>query len=157
MRPPALALLLACVLALTCGGLVSCQRQEAVSPGIAMAVQYYDTSLNYIEVPTLVPPEGGELDEAASSINRDLEALVQEYAWIQDSPSEARDYASQQCIFYPAETDRYLNLVFYQNDGSHGGSGDIRTWCYDKEEHALVTVQQALARRTCSAPAWTSM
>ena len=144
MRPPALALLLACVLALTCGGLVSCQRQEAVSPGIAMAVQYYDTSLNYIEVPTLVPPEGGELDEAASSINRDLEALVQEYAWIQDSPSEARDYASQQCIFYPAETDRYLNLVFYQNDGSHGGSGDIRTWCYDKEEHALVTVQQAL-------------
>ena len=153
-RPPLLLFILACALALLCGGLVSCQPAAGGSasgtgentaptagPGIAMAIQYYDTSLNYIEVPTLVPPEGGELDEAASSINRDLEALAQEYAWIQDSPSEVQDYASQQCIFYPAETDRYLNLVLYQNDG---GSVDIRTWCYDKEGHALVTVQQAL-------------
>ena len=50
-----------------------------------MAIQYYDTSLNYIEVPTLVPPEGGELNEAEASINRDLEQLAQEYAWVQDS------------------------------------------------------------------------
>ena len=156
-RPPALLLALSCALALTCGGLVSCQSATGGSasdtgedtppitgPGIAMAIQYYDTSLNYIEVPTLVPPDGGELDEAASSINQDLEQLAQEYAWVQDSPGEETVYTSQQCLFYPAETDRYLNLVLYQNDGSYGSSGGIRTWCYDKEEQTLVTTQQAL-------------
>ena len=156
-RPPALLLALSCALALTCGGLVSCQSAAGGSasdtgedtppitgPGIAMAIQYYDTSLNYIEVPTLVPPDGGELDEAASSINQDLEQLAQEYAWVQDSPGEETVYTSQQCLFYPAETDRYLNLVLYQNDGSYGSSGGIRTWCYDKEEQTLVTTQQAL-------------
>lgn len=156
-RPPALLLALSCALALTCGGLVSCQSAAGGSasdtgedtppitgPGIAMAIQYYDTSLNYIEVPTLVPPDGGELDEAASSINQDLELLAQEYAWVQDSPGEETVYTSQQCLFYPAETDRYLNLVLYQNDGSYGSSGGIRTWCYDKEEQTLVTTQQAL-------------
>ena len=176
-RPPILLLALACALALLCGGLVSCQPPAGGSasdisedtaptagPGIAMAIQYYDTSLNYIEVPTLVPPEGEELDEAAASINQDLEQLAQEYAWVQDSSGEEAVYTSQQCIFYPAETDRYLNLVLYQNDGSYGSSGDIHTWCYDKEEQTLVTTQQALElagwpglRRTCSAPAWTSM
>ena len=156
-RPPALLLALACALALLCGGLVSCQPPAGGSasdisedtaptagPGIAMAIQYYDTSLNYIEVPTLVPPEGEELDEAAASINQDLEQLAQEYAWVQDSSGEEAVYTSQQCIFYPAETDRYLNLVLYQNDGSYGSSGDIHTWCYDKEEQTLVTTQQAL-------------
>lgn len=152
-RPPILLLALACALALLCGGLVSCQPVQGPSggstsltagPEIAMAIQYYDTSLNYIEVPTLVPPEGGELDEASASINQDLEQLAQEYAWVQDSPVEEAVYTSQQCIFYPAETDRYLNLVLYQNDGSYGSSGDIHTWCYDKEEQTLVTTQQAL-------------
>ena len=156
-RPPALLLALSCALALTCGGLVSCQSAAGGSasdtgedtppitgPGIAMAIQYYDTSLNYIEVPTLVPPDGGELDEAAASVNQDLEQLAQEYTWVQDSPGEETVYTSQQCIFYPAETDRYLNLVLYQNDGSYGSSGGIRTWCYDKEEQTLVTTQQAL-------------
>ena len=92
----------------------------------------------------MVPPEGEELDEAAASINQDLEQLAQEYAWVQDSSGEEAVYTSQQCIFYPAETDRYLNLVLYQNDGSYGSSGDIHTWCYDKEEQTLVTTQQAL-------------
>ena len=93
-RPPILLLALACALALLCGGLVSCQPASggsvspAAGPGIAMAIQYYDTSLNYIEVPTLVPPEGGELNEAEASINRDLTELAQEYAWVQDSPGE---------------------------------------------------------------------
>ena len=154
-RPPLPLFLAACALALSCGGLVSCQppsdgtasgtSEGAVDgPGIAMAIQYYDTSLNYIEVPTLVPPDGGELDEAEASINRDLAELAQEYAWVQDSPGEDAVYTSQQCIFYPAETDRYLNLVLYQNDGSYSSSGDIRTWCYDREAQALVTTQQAL-------------
>ena len=156
-RPPLLFFVLACILALFCGGLVSCQSAAGGSasdtgedtppitgPGIAMAIQYYDTSLNYIEVPTLVPPDGGELDEAAASVNQDLEQLAQEYAWVQDSPGEETVYTSQQCLFYPAETDRYLNLVLYQNDGSYGSSGGIRTWCYNKEEQTLVTTQQAL-------------
>ena len=158
-RPPLLFFVLACILALSCGGLVSCQsavggstsgiREDTTptaGPGIAMAIQYYDTYLNYIEIPTLVPPEGEELDQAAVSINQDLEQLAQEYAWVQDSPGEEAIYTSQQCIFYPAETDRYLNLVFYLNNGSYSNDGDIRTWCYDKEGHALVTTQQVLER-----------
>ena len=153
-RPPILFFLLACALALLCGGLVSCQSASDTSgdgsptagPGIAMALQYYDTYLNYIEIPTLVPPEGEELDQAAASINQELAELAREYAWTQDSPGEEAIYTSQQCLFYPAETERYLNLVFYLNDGSYSNDGDIRTWCYDKEEHALVTTQQALER-----------
>ena len=159
-RPPVWLMALMAVVCLSCGSLVSCQpasgssdegdpnssagSSPVIGPGIAMAVQYYDTSLNYIEIPTLVPPEGEELDQAASSINRELEALAQSYPWLQDAPGDS--ILSQQCIFYPAETDRYLNLVFYRNDGSYSSDGDIRTWCYDKEAHALVTVQQALER-----------
>ena len=152
-RPPLPALVLAAALALLCGGLVSCQPSagflnESTSftagPGVAMAVQYYDTHLNYIEVPTLVPPEGEELDEAAAALNRELEELAQTYPWLSDAPEGFP--TSQQCIFYPAETERYLNLVFYLNDGSYSSDGDIRTWCYDKEEHVLVTTQQALER-----------
>lgn len=149
-RPPILLLALACALALLCGGLVSCQPASggsvspAAGPGIAMAIQYYDTSLNYIEVPTLVPPEGGELNEAEASINRDLTELAQEYAWVQDSPGEETVYTSQQCLFYPTQTSRYLNLILFQSYGSYGTDGDIRTWCYDREEQTLVTTQQAL-------------
>ena len=145
-RPPILSLVLACALALFCGGLVSCQTASTreAGPGITMAIQYYDTLLNYIEVPTLVPPEGEELNEAEDSINRDLAELAQEYAWVQDSPGEETVYTSQQCIFYPAETGRYLNLVFFQDEGGYGSDGDIRTWCYDKEAQTLVTTQQAL-------------
>ena len=149
-RPPLLLFILACALALTCGGLVSCQPASggsvspAAGPGIAMAIQYYDTSLNYIEVPTLVPPEGGELNEAEASINRDLAELAQEYAWVQDSPGEETVYTSQQCLFYPTQTSRYLNLILFQSYGSYGTDGDIRTWCYDREEQTLVTTQQAL-------------
>ena len=85
-RPPLLFFALACSLALLCGGLVSCQSASDTSgdgspnagPGIAMALQYYDTHLNYIEVPTLVPPEGEELDQAAASINQELAELARE-------------------------------------------------------------------------------
>src|SRR5699024_4502800 len=130
-RLPLLFFALACALALLCGGLVSCQSASDTSgdgsptagPGIAMALQYYDTYLNYIEIPTLVPPEGEELDQAAASINQELETLAREYAWTQDSPGEEAIYTSQQCLFYPAETDRYLNLVFYLNDGSYSNDG----------------------------------
>ena len=149
-RPPLLLFILACALALTCGGLVSCQPASggsvspAAEPGIAMAIQYYDTSLNYIEVPTLVPPEGGELNEAEASINRDLTELAQEYAWARDPSGGETVYTSQQCLFYPTQTSRYLNLILFQSYGSYGTDGDIRTWCYDREEQTLVTTQQAL-------------
>ena len=142
MRPPALALLLACALALTCGGLVSCQRQEAVSPGIAMAVQYYGGNGTCIEIPTLVPPEGGTLDQGAAAINQDLEALAQSYDWVWDSGENS--LVAAQCLFFPSETERYLNLTFLQTGDGYGGDGNIYTWCYDKEARAQVTVQQAL-------------
>ena len=54
-RPPLLFFVLACILALSCGGLVSCQPAQGSSggstslsagPAIAMAIQYYVTSLN---------------------------------------------------------------------------------------------------------------
>ena len=142
MRPPALALLLACALALTCGGLVSCQRQEAVSPGIAMAVQYYGGNGTCIEIPTLVPSEGETLDQGAAAINQDLEALAQSYDWVWDS--EEAPLVAAQCLFFPSETERYLNLTFLQTGDGYGGDGNIYTWCYDKEARAQVTVQQAL-------------
>ena len=83
-RPPALLLALSCALALTCGGLVSCQSAAGGSasdtgedtppitgPGIAMAIQYYDTSLNYIEVPRSTPgsrtPRGRRLSTRPSN------------------------------------------------------------------------------------------
>ena len=104
-RPPVWLMALMAVVCLSCGSLVSCQpasgssdegdpnssagSSPVIGPGIAMVTQYYDTRLNCIEIPTLVPPEGEELDQAASSINRELEALAQEYPWVQDAPGDS--------------------------------------------------------------------
>ena len=141
-RPPALALALLLLFSLSCGGLVSCQTRRTSALELSMAVQYYDTRGNLLEIPTLVPPESGVLDEGAAAIQQGLEDLAQDYAWTLEHGGES--YQSSQCLFYPAETQRYQNLVFFQSDSSYGSDGDIRTWCYDKEEHTQVTVQQAL-------------
>ena len=62
-RPPVPALLLACALALTCGGLVSCQARERDFPTLVMDAQYYDSQGNYIEIPALGLPGDVEPDE----------------------------------------------------------------------------------------------
>ena len=141
-RPPFLVLFLAAALVLFCGGLVSCQRQEAAPPGIAMAVQYDGGNGTCIEIPTLVPPEGETLDQGAAAINQDLEELAQSYDWVWDS--DEGSLVAAQCLFFPSETARYLNLTFLQTGDGYAGDGNIYTWCYDKETRTQVTVQQAL-------------
>lgn len=37
-----------------------------------MEVQHYDTNSNYLEIPTLVLPDGQKADEGLTSINRAL-------------------------------------------------------------------------------------
>ena len=80
-RPPLLLFILACALALTCGGLVSCQPASGADSapptglGISMDIQYYDTLGNYIEIPTLTLPSDTEPDEGITAINQALAEL----------------------------------------------------------------------------------
>lgn len=145
------AMALALLILLACGGLVSCKAQEAAQsggspeapavPAIAMETQYYDTNGNYIEIPTLVLPDGAEASGAIAAINAALDNLRSEYQLI----LKGAEYGTASyCLFYPSTTSRYLNLIFFQSTADYGCDGDICSWVYDKKTGQQVTVEDAL-------------
>ena len=148
-RPPVLFLALMCLIALSCGDLVSCQRRPA-EPTLVMATQYYDSYANYLEIPMLALPAGEE-NEAVEAINAGLARLGEKYEYL-----NINEGPSQQCILYPSTTDRYLNLVLFEYPGSSGTDGDIQTWVYDKKEGTQVTGEEALALADTSLEALSS-
>ena len=112
-RPPLPLLFLAALLILSCGWLVSCRSQPA-DPLVVMEVQHYDTNSNYLEIPTLVLPDGQKADEGLTSINRALSGLRDSYLPLLEGPlPSGTDGYDNCCLLYPAETDRYLNLLFF--------------------------------------------
>jgi len=144
-RPPVMLLLAALIVAVGCGGLVgfSASASEFVRPQIHMAVQYYNDWDGIVEIPRLSVPDGWTGDTAAiDSINEFMGQLEHEHRETVISPWTT---AGTQCVFYPTETDRYLNLVFhYDYLGSSGNDGGIVTQVYDKQENRLVTAPEAL-------------
>ena len=140
-RRPAIALVvLAALAAALCGALVSCQTAPA-RVVLAMDTQRYDAWGNCIEIP-LLTVEGGQLPPGAAEANQALAALKSLYQTILDAPMNQAGY--NLCLFYPADTERYCNLVFYVEDTlSSGNDGHVYTWVYDREEDRLLTEEDA--------------
>lgn len=133
------ALLLVAVVALAiglCGGLVAC-RSTTQAGSFTMDTQYYDALGNYIEIPRLTA-EG----EGAQEVNQALTALKSQYQTVMDAPMNT--VGGQQCLFYPAVTERYDNLIFYLDSASSGSDGGLYTLVYDRQEDRVVTLTEAL-------------
>ena len=145
-RPPLPLLFLAALLILSCCWLVSCRSQPA-DPLVVMEVQHYDTNSNYLEIPTLVLPDGQKADEGLTSINRALSGLRDSYLPLLEGPlPSGTDGYDNCCLLYPAETDRYLNLLFFQTYFvSDLNTGHVLSLVYDKEERRQVSLEDALA------------
>ena len=151
-RPPVIFFLLAALIALSCGSLVGFRmaaRPETVFPQIAMAVQYYDAYENYIEIPVLVMPGGQEENDGVSAINSVLAGLTGEYQAILDGAVGAEIYGldgvGNHCLFYPAVTDRYINLLFFrESEVTDLNTGHVLSLVYDKEEKRQMSVEDAL-------------
>ena len=141
-RPPIPLMVLAAVAILSCGWLVSSQPRP-VQPEIVMDIQYYDQLGKSIEVPALAVPSGQEETEGIRAINQELTAISQRY---QPMLSSVDRQTAVHCLCYPSETDRYLNLVLYQQE-SNGAelTSSISSWVYDKQERRQVTLDEALA------------
>ena len=137
-RPPAIFIALVSAFCLLCGNLVSCQQRPA-EPALVMETQYYDSYANYLEIPTLVLPEGEE-NPAADAINAGLAELGAQYDYL-----KTNEGVSRRCTLYPSTTERYINLVFFEDLGDYGNDGYVRTWVYDKKEGAQVTEEDAFA------------
>ena len=135
----ALALLGCCVL-------TSCQPNEAESsPPFTMELQYYDELGNYIEVPTLIPPEGQENNLEIQAMNDELAYLLQKYSR-QTADPIARMAPGTKCLFYPTETKRFFNLLLYRQE-EHTDSPylTLTSWVYDREDNRRLTLGEALA------------
>ena len=133
------ALLLVAVVALAiglCGGLVAC-RSTTQAASFTMDTQYYDALGNYIEIPRLTS-EG----EGAQTVNQALSALKSQYRTVMDAPMNTA--GGQRCLFYPAITERYDNLIFYLDSASSGNDGDFYALVYDRQEDRVVTLTEAL-------------
>lgn len=133
------ALLLVAVVALAiglCGGLVAC-RSTTQAGSFTMDTQYYDALGNYIEIPRLTA-EG----EGAQAVNQALTALKSQYQTVMAAPVNTA--GGQRCLFYPAVTERYDNLIFYLDSASSGNDGDIYTLVYDRQEDRVVTLTEDL-------------
>ena len=133
------ALLLVAVVALAiglCGGLVAC-RSTTQAGSFTMDTQYYDALGNYIEIPRLTA-EG----EGAREVNQALAVLKSQYQTVMAAPVNTA--GGQRCLFYPAVTERYDNLIFYLDSASSGNDGDIYTLVYDRQEDRVVTLTEAL-------------
>ena len=133
------ALLLVAVVALAiglCGGLVAC-RSTTQAGSFTMDTQYYDALGNYIEIPRLTA-EG----EGAQEVNQALAVLKSQYQTVMAAPINTA--GGQRCLFYPAVTERYDNLIFYLDSASSGNDGDIYTLVYDRQEDRVVTLTEAL-------------
>ena len=157
-RPPLLLFILACALALTCGGLVSCQPASGADSapptglGISMDIQYYDTLGNYIEIPTLTLPSDTEPDEGITAINQALAELKAEYtpllSALEGGTAAHLDYIStfeNRCLFYPTQTAQHLNLVFFRSSYTTDlNTGHVLTLVYDFREGRQITLEDAL-------------
>ena len=133
------ALLLVAVVALAiglCGGLVAC-RSTTQAASFTMDTQYYDALGNYIEIPRLTS-EG----EGAQTVNQALSALKSQYRTVMAAPMNTA--GGQRCLFYPAITERYDNLIFYLDSASSGNDGDFYALVYDRQEDRVVTLTEAL-------------
>ena len=129
-----------------CFALISCQRQEP-APSLVMDTQYYDENGNYIEIPVLTLPEGETHTEGVTEINEALSELRAFYQPVLAGTAEDAGLAGREnrCLLYPAETERYLNLLFFR-DTYHTdlNTGHITSLVYDKREGVQVTLDQAL-------------
>lgn len=133
------ALLLVAVVALAiglCGGLVAC-RSTTQAGSFTMDTQYYDALGNYIEIPRLTS-EG----EGAQTVNQALSALKSQYQTVMAAPMNTA--GGQRCLFYPAVTERYDNLIFYLDSASSGNDGDFYALVYDRQKDRVVTLTEAL-------------
>ena len=133
------ALLLVAVVALAiglCGGLVAC-RSATQAGSFTMDTQYYDALGNYIEIPRLTS-EG----EGAQTVNQALSALKSQYRTVMAAPMNTA--GGQRCLFYPAITERYDNLIFYLDSASSGNDGDFYALVYDRQKDRVVTLTEAL-------------
>ena len=136
-KRPALALAVAVTLCIClCGGLVVC-RSAAGRGGLTMETQYYDVMGNYIEIPKLEA-----VGEGAREVNQALSVLRSRYQSTMAAPMNK--VGDKRCIFYPAITERYDNLVFYLDSTSSGNDGDIYTLVYDRQEDRVVPLAEAL-------------
>ena len=150
-RPPLWLMVLVAMTILGCCGLVSCQPAQLQGsssgwlpgPEIAMAVRYYDDMERVVEVPELLLPEHWEGDaETIDALNALFSHLEEEHG---DVLSDPLNEAGSHCIFYPTETERYLNLVFYREWlASSGNDGQITARVYDKEHQRLMDEEEAL-------------
>lgn len=136
-KRPALALVAAVALAIgLCGGLVAC-RSATQAGSFTMDTQYYDALGNYIEIPRLTA-EG----EGAQAVNQALSALKSQYQTVMAAPMNTA--GGQRCLFYPAVTERYDNLIFYLDSASSGNDGDFYALVYDRQGDRVVTLTEAL-------------
>ena len=136
-KRPALALVAAVALAIgLCGGLVAC-RSATQAASFTMDTQYYDALGNYIEIPRLTA-EG----EGAQTVNQALSALKSQYQTVMAAPMNTA--GGQRCLFYPAITERYDNLIFYLDSASSGNDGDFYALVYDRQKDRVVTLTEAL-------------
>lgn len=136
-KRPALALVAAVALAIgLCGGLVAC-RSATQAASFTMDTQYYDALGNYIEIPRLTS-EG----EGAQTVNQALSALKSQYQTVMAAPMNTA--GGQRCLFYPAVTERYDNLIFYLDSASSGNDGDFYALVYDRQKDRVVTLTEAL-------------
>ena len=146
-RLPTLLLIPAILLIVLCGGMVSCRQTPPDGPQIAMATQYYDTEGNYIEIPALLPPEGQAEDEGVQAINQALGELASYYSPVLTGNPDLIPYSpwENQCLLYPTESDRYLNLVLFQQGYTTDlVSGHVTSLVYDKQETRQMTLEDAL-------------
>ena len=137
-RPPVLLMILIASLILLCGNLVAF-RPWPTAPTLVMETQYYDSYANYLEIPMLALPAGEE-NEAVDAINAGLTELGARYERL-----KINEGVSQRCTLYPSTTDRYINLVFFEDLGDYGNDGYVRSWVYDKKEGVQVTQEDAFA------------
>ena len=136
-KRPALVLVAAVALAIgLCGGLVAC-RSATQAASFTMDTQYYDALGNYIEIPRLTA-EG----EGAQAVNQALSALKSQYQTVMAAPMNTA--GGQRCLFYPAITERYDNLIFYLDSASSGNDGDFYALVYDRQKDRVVTLTEAL-------------
>ena len=137
-RPPIPLMILMAAVCVFCGNLVSCQ-QRPKEPSLVMETQYYDSYANYLEIPMLALP-AGEKNEAVEAINAGLAQLGKEYEIVKTNLG-----VSQRCTLYPSTTDRYINLVFFEDLSDYGNDGYVRSWVYDKKEGTQVTEEDAFS------------
>ena len=141
-RPPVWLMASVGAAILLCGSLVSCQsRPPEVS--LTMDVQYYDALSNYIEIPALTVSGTDQPSQGVTAINQALAQLKADYQPVLEGTAQTP--GETHCLLYPAETDRYLSLVFFREEyRTDLCTGHVTSLVYDKESETQLTLDQAL-------------